>query len=492
MARHALLLLALFVAGAVAEESDGVAAAGSTDCVVTAAGAVTGNCCLAGYEPSTKKNGVDNHALAVLDIKEIEGKLGVSPPDYAGAKVIYATTGMMRPTTSGFKKFASDYGIKSAEPLGKMYTDYPWDPQGEVTKAIDGTAPYAALTGGTDDARKQVIKKTLKFQVLQMYAFHEIESAVFSKYNAGATQTDKDNAVHAWDEFWAFYAGKLEVGTGSGYGPYILGEKRSKHFGTNTKSMKNGGKSAVNEMLLRATIQGRDLILGDTDQTTKLQDIAKCMRAQIKVPLIQGCLLYAHKTDLTSKYNNGATPTPDPAKTFSAKAKAEMWAFCSGLVPFIKGANCTTCAAAAAAIDAQATFATTPDSTVDQTVVINALTPAVLNAMGVSCAMVGKNADMPGMTAVCTDTTACTATSCEGGDYMCTQDKTKCADSGKCSVVDAYDAAKLCDMPVAAAPPTTTPMPSASSASKPTSSPFFFAVYAGVSMLAVTFAAAGW
>ena len=58
------------------------------------------------------------------------------------------------------------------------------------------------------------------------------------------------------------------------------------------------------------------------------------------------------------------------------------------------------------------------------------------------------------MTAVCTDTAACTATSCEGTDYMCTQDKTKCADSGKCSVVDAYDAAKLCDMPVAAAPPT--------------------------------------
>jgi len=486
MARHALLLLALFVAGAVAEESDGAAAAGSTDCVVTAAGAVTGNCCLAGYEPSTKKSGVDNHALAVLDIKEIETKLGSSPPDYAGAEVIYATTGMMRPTTSGFKKFASDYPIKPAEPLGKMYTDYPWDPQGEVTKAIKGTAPYAASTGGTDDARIQVIKKTLKFQVLQMYAFHEIESAVFSKYNAGATQTDKDNAVHAWDEFWAFYAGKLEEGTGSsGYGPYILGEKRSSHFGTNTKGMKNGGKSAVNEMLLRATIQGRDLILGDTDQTAKLQDIAKCMRAQIKVPLIQGCLLYAHKTDLTSAYSVKEGKTA----ALSAKAKAEMWAFCSGLVPFIKGANCTTCAAAAATIDAQATFATTPDSTVDQTVVINALTPAVLNAMGVSCAMVGKNADMPGMTAVCTDTAACTATSCEGTDYMCTQHNTKCADSGKCSGVDAYDAAKLCDMPVAAAPPTTTPMPSVAS---PTLSPFFFAVYAGVSMLAVTFAAAGW
>ena len=41
------------------------------------------------------------------------------------------------------------------------------------------------------------------------------------------------------------------------------------------------------------------------------------MRAQIKVPLIQGCLLYAHKTDITSKYNNGKTPAPDPLKTLS-------------------------------------------------------------------------------------------------------------------------------------------------------------------------------
>ena len=40
------------------------------------------------------------------------------------------------------------------------------------------------------------------------------------------------------------------------------------------------------------------------------------MRAQIKVPLIQGCLLYAHKTDLSSKYNTGATPAKKTLSKF--------------------------------------------------------------------------------------------------------------------------------------------------------------------------------
>ena len=45
-----------------------------------------------------------------------------------------------------------------------------------------------------------------------------------------------NGAVHAWDEWWAFYVGSLEDGSqesgevdgeGKGYGPYILAEKRS-------------------------------------------------------------------------------------------------------------------------------------------------------------------------------------------------------------------------------------------------------------------------
>lgn len=77
-----------------------------------------------------------------------------------------------------------------------------------------------------------------------MYSFHEIESAL-SLYSKGASsptkEDDWDKRVHTWDEMWAFYAGSLESGLVTGYGPFILAEKRSKFFGTNTAKTPNGG-----------------------------------------------------------------------------------------------------------------------------------------------------------------------------------------------------------------------------------------------------------
>ena len=57
----------------------------------------------------------------------------------------------------------------------------------------------------------------------------------------------------------------------------------------------------VNEKLLRVTQAGRDLTLA-AGNLEKLQDAAKCIRAQIKVPVIQGCLQYAYKTDVSSTF----------------------------------------------------------------------------------------------------------------------------------------------------------------------------------------------
>merc|ERR1711934_904050 len=156
------------------------------------------------------------------------------------------------------------------------------------------------------------------------------------------------------------------------------------------------------------------------------------------------------------KYNNGATPAPTPAKTLSAKANA---------------------------IKAEASLHTTPASQVTQANVINALDATALNAMGVKCADVGKMADATGwLVAGCTDGTVADQSA------MCLADATKCADSAKCSVVDAYDSAKVCDMYVPGTDAAGTNSSASSAASMPSSSPFFFA---GSSMLAVTFAAAG-
>lgn len=165
-----------------------------------------------------------------------------------------------------------------------------------------------------------------------------------------------------------------------------------------------------------------------------------------------------------------------------------MWAFCSGVVPFLDAANssaCPDCAAKAAAIKAEASLFDTPGSIPSQATVIAALGAKYLNAMGVKCADVGKMADATGwLVAGCTDGTV------QDQSAMCRGDSTKCADSAKCSAVAAYDVAKVCDMYVpATGTKDTSSTTSLASASMSTSSPFFFA---GVSMLAVTFAAAGW
>ena len=53
-------------------------------------------------------------------------------------------------------------------------------------------------------ARKQIVQKVGKFQIMMQYAAHEFEAAL-TAYAKG----DYEAAVHYWDEWWAFYAGSL-------------------------------------------------------------------------------------------------------------------------------------------------------------------------------------------------------------------------------------------------------------------------------------------
>ena len=70
-------------------------------------------------------------------------------------------------------------------------------------------------------------------------------------YSKGASsptkEDDRDKRVYTWDKFWAFYAGALESGLVTGYSPYVLAEKRSKFFGTNTPKTPNGGAPKLPE-----------------------------------------------------------------------------------------------------------------------------------------------------------------------------------------------------------------------------------------------------
>ena len=95
-----------------------------------------------------------------------------------------------------------------------------------------------------------------------------------------------DVAQRYLDVWWAFYVGSQEYGSGDGYCPYALAEKRSKFFQTDTAMIGNGGTSQVNDILLKATMEISKLMRG-AGNNDKIKNIMKCVRAQLKVPLIQ-------------------------------------------------------------------------------------------------------------------------------------------------------------------------------------------------------------
>ena len=109
-------------------------------------------------------------------------------------------------------------------------------------------------------ARNQIIKKLIQYQIVQLYAQHKIEEALV-KY-ASATDANRAEVGVVWDEFWAFYAGSMETGIGNGVGAYVNAESRSEFFQTRSAASTNGNgpKSMVNDFLLKAAQNGRDLI----------------------------------------------------------------------------------------------------------------------------------------------------------------------------------------------------------------------------------------
>jgi len=257
------------------------------------------------------------------------------------------------------------------------------------------------------------------------YAAHEFEAAL-----GAYEKCEYEKAIHYWDEWWAFYAGSQD---GMNDAPYMLAKKRADQFGVDTKlTTVDSDKSAVNCILLQATKQGAELLKkpGNTD---KLADITKCMRAQLKVPIIQGCLRYGYRTACgegysgqfdggCDKFGNG-TAIPGRTGTNSypdTKKKAELAAFCSGAAAFVNEISPED------AEKLRKEYTMDTDTKIPSWQIIKSVfSQKNLNKMGIKCADVGKlqdggypNAAMPS----CTD---------EPADFTNVN-----ADSNKCSAVE--------------------------------------------------------
>jgi hypothetical protein len=452
-AAQALALL-LVCALAAAEESDGTVAASVT---------------IAGFPTS---HDVMEHSKIDRDVVSIECQVAKhTDAGYAAAKKIYEEGGADACSDSvpsqpgsklgsgGMRTLASFYpgahentaGLAhtvATEPFNKMFDDYEaldnlgrekgYNPHSEVVFALKGEKEYDMALDDTQitssaEFRDQVIKKGIKYQVMMIYALHELEIAVAAYKELGA---GSDKPKLYTDVWWAFYAGSRETGsaTGGGFSPYKLAEKRAKFFGTDTASINNGGKSKVNDILIKATYEIKRLFSLTEDSTAAIDNVMKCVRAQLKVPLIQGCIQYGYKTDPSTNFDDGSAT--DGYHSEKAR-KGEIWSFCAGALPFLHEADKPSAKTLFEEVKVDGLSARKPAWTTVKSV----FTAANLNKMGVKCADVGgfvdKSADKTSATTLGSDFPQCT----DGTLSSAHADSGQCAGDWMSRVVvpDTYD-----------------------------------------------------
>jgi hypothetical protein len=334
---------------------------------------------IGGYLPETD---VVPHSKIDLDMQEINSLLGqATGADFTSALFVYenggngkctqalidAATAYGAPATSGacfgnavddpvgnslksddirtLKGFATSGKKKmSAEYWYNIYKNY-WASTGmaatdaenyadtNVRAAFAGTGAFA---GASDNMRKEVAKKGVAYQANWMYVLHEFEDAIMDCLMGDIFENDKTtsgNSPHAWDEGWAFYAGSLEGKSGngeSGDGVMLmkLANKRCKDFGTCASG--TTGEAKVNTEALRLAELGRDKIL--VQQCDTVQEEFDKIVDQMTIPLIQGMLKYAYKSD-PARTGSDCAPGASLDLDTCDKAVGEGWAFASAVLP---------------------------------------------------------------------------------------------------------------------------------------------------------------
>jgi len=287
----------------------------------------------ASYEPLTD---VTEHAKIDLDVAAFSSAAGAG--DFDAAWTLYAdgansAKGSGLRTVRGFSKSLAGeaaYDEYVAYWGDEMYADnyiraVLWDKLSAGSSAKNEDRP--ALFDGvalSDVMAKQMFVKGAQYQNTWIYALHELYSAV-SKCEVG--NTGEDGAPHAWDEGWAFYAGSLagEDGTDGGELSYVLADKRCGNFGTcvgdepipSWRDADDGANSDVNAKLLRLYRAGL-LAVQDSLRCGEAEGYIAEVLKYMTVPLIQGSLRYAYRSDP----NGGAESLSSDGETL-----AEMHAF---------------------------------------------------------------------------------------------------------------------------------------------------------------------
>ena len=385
---------------------------------------------IAGYIPGSN---VKPHSMIDLDMAELEtfaGGYATSTTWRTDALFVYENGGNGKCTTAdengvgcavgGAKgnslKSSSVRTIKGFATAGDakmlnwdMFPKYKayWNDANYADTFI--TKDYSAIS--KDKGTAELIKKGANYQAVWMYVLHEFEDAV-----ADCTKGDitaNDDAVHAWDEGWAFYAGSLvaesladaaKSSTASAEGTLLweLAEKRGGDFGT----MHSSGPSNANVAAQAAAIAGRDALQDATCTagTTSLATLTK----QMTIPLIQGTIKYAWKADPAKSGSScDATTAQTAGKTAMlasddcVKSWAEGWAFAAALLPQLHQCNADVAAVVRQNLDIAAAEPMSCGFDTVKTAIESCYT-----SMGVTCTDIGA---FQSSTGVYAGADACTA-----------------------------------------------------------------------------------
>merc|ERR1712070_868468 len=284
------------------------------------------------------------HKQIDLEQQKIEAELKVS--NWANAKTAYQATqpGSTDRSIAGFSTgaYAKMYDGCAGCPYKhySMFYDYygdymyadTWVLAALDAKATSFTNGNADFTGAADSTREEAVAKGTAYMSIWMYVIREFEDAIDDclTCTSNCNEHSSDNAVHAWDEGVAFYAGSLEGtdlgGDSAGLLPYRLAEKRCANFKTcGSNADGTVGISKVNYDLNELFNEGKLLL--DAGKCASVRRVVDDIVSKMTVPLIQGTLRYAYKVD------SGIENT--------AKAKAEGAVFAAAVLPLVHHCSAT-------------------------------------------------------------------------------------------------------------------------------------------------------
>jgi len=328
-------------------------------------------------------NDVTEHANINKDVKAIADKLKESPPNYAGAKTIYAEglssskgAGKMRTLQSmALKDFSKGGTVTNVWYNGfvDLYGSYGdvWDKY--IMECFNATGMCADKDDGF---KKYIINKGL-IGVVTGYVAYEMGSGLAK---AASSQTQDTQAAYAWDEAAAFHIGNRPCEkTGptasaicSLYSPYEFNWKRDLDFpnGTNTHTE---AVKIFNFGLLN--------LRGDAYDATNAEAAEKAIYKIYAIAAIRSAIKYSKKASSQLKY------------------VAEGWAYwrsASGYIAQLSAEAKATVKEIDALFDLSQT--SVPTETYCQ---VKAKVETLYAAIGIDCDMVGTWKDDDGSCSAC-------------------------------------------------------------------------------------------